>query len=200
MSVGWCSPRYIRDSATMTGMTIAGIRNRYRHQPRKCPMTRIAMATYRQHGRRLVPGRDTPRWAGAWSRWVTSGRGRMTTAAAARNARELAEHHHGDERYRPPAPGDGEERPRRSPRPTMRIAWVAPRVLKIPAPVGQDGRAVGGEPVRDRPVAEHVAVPVLGDHEQLADADDERRGSVPRPPGPRRRRGPSVRQGGGQAL
>jgi len=28
MSVGWCSPRYMRATAIMTGMTTAGIRNR----------------------------------------------------------------------------------------------------------------------------------------------------------------------------
>jgi len=43
-SVGWCSPRYRRDSATRMGMAIAGIRNSQRHQPRAWPMTRIAMA------------------------------------------------------------------------------------------------------------------------------------------------------------
>ena len=45
MSVGWCSPRYMREIATATGMTIAGTRNSHRHQPRAWPMTRIATAT-----------------------------------------------------------------------------------------------------------------------------------------------------------
>jgi len=45
MSVGWCSPRYMREIATRTGMAIAGIRNSHRHQPRAWPMTRIASAT-----------------------------------------------------------------------------------------------------------------------------------------------------------
>jgi len=45
ISVGWCSPRYMRDRATRTGMAMAGMRNSHRHQPRAWPMTRIAMAT-----------------------------------------------------------------------------------------------------------------------------------------------------------
>jgi hypothetical protein len=47
-SVGWCSPRYMRESATRTGMATAGIRNSHRHQPRAWPITRIAIAMYRQ--------------------------------------------------------------------------------------------------------------------------------------------------------
>ena len=53
----------------------------------------------------------------------------------------------------------------------MRMAWVAPSVVKTRLQWVQPGGAVGGEPVRDRPVAEHVAVAVLGD--QLADSDDD---------------------------
>jgi len=45
MSVGWCSPRYIRDTATRTGMAIAGMRNSHRYQLRAWPMTRMASAT-----------------------------------------------------------------------------------------------------------------------------------------------------------
>jgi len=44
MSVGWCSPRYMRESATRTGMAMAGMRNSQRHQPRAWPMTRMATA------------------------------------------------------------------------------------------------------------------------------------------------------------
>jgi hypothetical protein len=43
-SVGWCSPRYMRESATRTGMAIAGMRDSQRHQPRAWPMSRIATA------------------------------------------------------------------------------------------------------------------------------------------------------------
>jgi diacylglycerol kinase family enzyme len=45
MSVGWCSPRYIREVATSTGMATAGMRNSHRHQPWVWPITRIASAT-----------------------------------------------------------------------------------------------------------------------------------------------------------
>jgi hypothetical protein len=45
ISVGWCSPRYMRESAMRAGMAIAGMRKSHRHQPRAWPMTRIARAT-----------------------------------------------------------------------------------------------------------------------------------------------------------
>ena len=55
MSVGWCSPRYIRDSAMSTGITIAGTRNSHRHQPLACPRTTIAIAMYRQQVAAMCP-------------------------------------------------------------------------------------------------------------------------------------------------
>jgi len=82
-----------------------------------------------------------------------------------------AEHHHDDEHNRPPAPGDGEEY-HAGGGPDNEDRLGRPEGAEDLAPVGQAGRALSGEPVRDRPVAEHVAVPVLGDHDQLADADD----------------------------
>ena len=52
----------------------------------------------------------------------------------------------------------------------MRMSWVAPEVARDQAPAVQRRRPLRGEPVRDRVVAEQVAVPVVGDHDQLADA------------------------------
>jgi len=83
---------------------------------------------------------------------------------------ELAGHDRGDEDDRPPAPGDGEEHHAGGERDDEDRLGRPERAEDL-APVGPAGRAVSGEPVRDRPVAQHVAVTGLGD--QLADADDD---------------------------
>ena len=65
---------------------------------------------------------------------------------------ELAGHDRGDEDDRPPAPGDGEEHHAGGER-DDEDRLGRPEGAEDLAPVGQAGRAVGGEPVRDRPVA-----------------------------------------------
>src|ERR1700678_234608 len=83
---------------------------------------------------------------------------------------EFPEHHGGDKDNRPPVPGDGEKYHADSDRDDKDVLGRA-EVTEDQAPVVPVGGAVGGEPARDCPVTQDVAVTVLRD--QLADTDDD---------------------------
>src|ERR1035438_7293555 len=91
-------------------------------------MTRIAIATYKQVVAAMCP-EGNAEVGRCLSRWVTSGLGRLTTAAAVRNAASspnmtVAMNTTGRQR-RVTA-----RKTTQVARATMRIAWVAPSVLK----------------------------------------------------------------------
>ena len=74
------------------------------------------------------------------------------------------------------------------------IGMVEPRLLNSALHQLQPERAVGGEPVRDGVIAEHVTVAVPGD--QFADADDDADDQDPAPAD--LSRGPPVMMGYGR--
>jgi hypothetical protein len=85
---------------------------------------------------------------------------------------QFAEHDHGEEDHRPPATGDGEEHDAADDAHDEDVLG-GPEAAADQAPVVQRRCAVRGEPVRNRMVAEQVAVAVAGDHDQLADAGED---------------------------
>src|ERR1035438_6596523 len=91
-------------------------------------MTRIATATYRQVVAAMCP-EGNAEVGSLWSRWGTFGLGRLTTAAAVRNAASspnmtVAMNTTGRQRL------VTARNTTQVARATMRIAWVAPSVLK----------------------------------------------------------------------
>ena len=83
-SVGWCSPRYNRDTITVVGSTTAGTSISHRHHPLLRPMTRIAVAM-QMHSIAATCPDGYANVGRCGSSCATSGRGRRTTAAPTRN-------------------------------------------------------------------------------------------------------------------
>ena len=83
---------------------------------------------------------------------------------------KFPEHEGGDEDDRPPAPGDGQEDDTGG-EGGDEDRLGRPERAEDQAPVRPAWCAVGGEPVRDRPVTQHVAIAALGD--QFAETDDD---------------------------
>ena len=90
---------------------------------------------------------------------------------------EFAQHQDGDVADLPPVPGQREEDHAGGEGHDEDGLGRAEDAEDL-APAVQGGRAVGREPVRDRPVTQHIAVPGLGD--QFADADNSAEDQHPR--------------------